>query len=210
MGRKALYVHGMKTDKDKIVSTGNAEELDRSNLDLSAYKKGASFVNVKELLAECGYDAISGDFDLFDVEGTLQKIKNMIQKEKISLLVASSLGGFYAIALQSNAPVIALNPCLSASAEVPKLHDGVAEKILAAWRDMESGLASMKPVYKRFKHAIFAENDELFHYKDTFDAIFGKDHSLLVPGPHQLSRYRAFLDKPVADMLKRMKDERVI
>ena len=31
MGKKALYVHGMKMDKDRIVSAGNAEGFDNTD-----------------------------------------------------------------------------------------------------------------------------------------------------------------------------------
>ena len=65
-----------------------AQEYDKSTLDLTNINKGASFTNIKELFAEYGYNSINASFDLFDINGTFDKIKDLIQKNKISLVVA--------------------------------------------------------------------------------------------------------------------------
>ena len=214
--KKLLYIHGLKVSPDGKVANDakrqmgqNAEEFDRSTLDLSNVKKGASAVNIKELFTNYGYETLKGTFDLFDVRGTLDEIKGLVLKNKVSLVVASSLGAFYALAFESPVPVIALNPAFKPTSDVPHLCD-VPDKTIAAWQGLEQKMPALKPVYKRAKFAVFAQSDELFHHKDDFDSVFTPGNSVLVEGPHQLSHYRTYLDPGIELIVARMKAAKVL
>ena len=214
--KKLLYVHGLKVSSDGSIANDakrqagqNTEEFDKSTLDLTNIRKGASAVNIRELFSDYGYEALKGSFDLFDARGTLDEIKGLVLKNKVSLVVASSLGAFYALAFESPVPVIALNPAFKPTSDVPSVCD-VPDKTISAWQELEKKMASLKPVYKRAKFAVFSQSDEFFRHKDDFDSVFPSGNSVLVEGPHQLSHYRTYLDPGIELILARMKAAKVL
>ena len=71
-----------------------------------------------------------------------------------------------------------INPCLYPSIEIPKLKDRtngnpiiLSNKVLSDFREMEK-YEDILETQKPRTFGIFAKDDELFHFKDSFDKLF--------------------------------------
>jgi len=178
---RALFVHGYKGDSTS--GTGRS---------------------VKEALSD-RYDFVIPDFDLENPEATLEKIRSVIEAEKISAIFGTSLGSFYVLSAWSKFPELReklswtiVNPCMIPSSEIPILavqrNDTVAEKTLASWKELESAIGEIRGEI----HGYFADNDELF--QDKYWPLFRKISScelIVFSGGHH--GYNPALVKKVAE-----------
>lgn len=154
---------------------------------------GSSSLNIRRLL-DGKYNLVSRTLDLTNVADTCEKINKMIFEVKPDLVISSSLGGFFAISLKETIPCILLNPCLNPRKEIPKLDSTISKNTLMDWQFMEESWLAMQDDVKAMKFGVFAKDDELFHYKDFFDANFGNgQNSVLVEGTHELAKNEKFL-----------------
>ena len=173
-----LYIHGFKSNSNST-----------------------TFRNLKDLFPE--HKWFSADFDLLDLKGTQEKISALIKENKINILVASSLGAFYALLNSENHPCIVINPCMRPSVEIPKLDSSIKEEIVKEWDKLEKGheeyvsfgaLATNMNEMRCNAFGIFGNHDELFSYKDLFEKIYGeksaelKKSFLVEGGHHSLSK----------------------
>lgn len=178
MKKKAVYIHGL----------GGSGE-------------GSSSKNIRKFLAD-EYDLSSSTYDLLQPQEAFTKIKK--DAEEADLVIASSLGGFYASCLNVKGKVLLLNPCL--------LPQKVIKEILASmnlsfenedlcvreWNELQ------KLWYeKSFDNyaGIFADNDELFHFKNVFDENMKSacgENSAMISGTHQIAKD----DKQLKDALE--------
>ncbi|MCR4742173.1 MAG: hypothetical protein K5866_04795 [Treponema sp.] len=173
-----LYIHGFKSNSNS-----------------------STFRNLREIFPEQAW--FSADFDLTDIKGTEEKIKALIKEYKINILVASSLGAFYALLNSENHPCIVINPCMRPSIEIPKLDSSVKEETLKKWANLEKGheeyvsfgaLAVNMNEMRCNAFGIFGNHDELFSYKELFEKIYGAESAelkktfLVEGGHHSLSK----------------------
>jgi len=145
----ALFIHGLHSDKDS--STGQT---------------------VKEILQDYGYETITESFDVLDFDKTVNRIKELKQQYRVSLVVGHSLGGYYALICGAG---ILINPCLKPEIEIPKLlYEGeeVTEELANKWIDArERFVYYLDPEDRPYIYGIFAKGDELFSYADYFSEI---------------------------------------
>ncbi|MBQ3921860.1 MAG: hypothetical protein II707_01090 [Spirochaetales bacterium] len=135
-----------------------------------------------------GYNIYFDTFDLLDLDGTQDKIHQLMKEYRIDILIGSSFGAFHVLMCDTNETKIVINPCMYPSVEIPKLEPSLSENVIAAMKEYES---RYKPApYKIF--GIFGKDDELFSYREKFRQLFGytnnkSENSILIDGHHRLS-----------------------
>ena len=158
-----LYVHGFN-------STGNSNTVR----------------NLRSMFL--GYNIYSDTFDLLDLDGTQNKIHQLMKDYRIDILIGSSFGAFHVLMCDTNETRIVINPCMYPSVEIPKLEPSLSENVIAAMKEYES---RYKPHNKDI-FGIFGKDDELFSYREEFRRLFGYtndkgENSILIDGHHRLS-----------------------
>ncbi|MCF0125570.1 MAG: hypothetical protein HUJ68_07430 [Clostridia bacterium] len=159
---KAIFIHGFNGSKES--RTGRL---------------------VKSVLQKEGVEVITETFDLLDVEGTLNKIDELVSRNSASLLIGTSLGGFYTLAYKGIINKIAINPCMSPSTEIPKLsEEEIPESTMLDFMDYENEIfTSSNNINTK---GIFATNDEILgdvYYKE-FKKFYGKENTYRFEGGH--------------------------
>ncbi|MBR3731923.1 MAG: hypothetical protein IKQ61_11105 [Spirochaetales bacterium] len=158
-----LYIHGFN-------SSGNSNTV----------------CNLRAMFPE--YNVYSDDFDLLDLDGTQDKMHQLMKKYRINVLIGSSFGAFHVLLHDTNETKIVINPCMYPSVEIPKLDPSLSEDAIAAMQEYES---RYKPApYKIF--GIFGKDDELFSYRTEFQRLYGytnnkSDNTVMIDGHHRLS-----------------------
>lgn len=160
MQKNALYVHGLGSSKDS-----------------------STFKSLKKNFPQ--YNWTSDTFDLLDVDGTNNKIDNILRSKNIALVVGSSLGAFYTLAIKNSIAKVVINPCMHPSIEIPKLVTDKSvpvEKFKAVEQDT---YASIDGEMRRSTFGIFGTQDELFSYKKEFIRLYGRNY-VCVSDNHRL------------------------
>ena len=128
------------------------------------------------------YTVFSPCFPLNPAEA-LELIREIIIKEKIDIVVASSLGAFTALRL--NVHKIVINTCLYPSKELPKRNE-ISEDILLGFAEFEKNtFAEICDYDKEYTIGVFSTNDELFSYKDEFRKHYSK--VITIEDTHRIS-----------------------
>lgn len=170
--KKAIYIHG-----------------------LGGSGTGSSSQNVRKLIAD-QYSLDAFTYDLLDPATAFANIQQDVKG--YDLIIASSLGGFCASALNNETPCILLNPCMKPQEaiepilwpEQQKLFN--KEKCLSEWNAISAGWSKMSDAVKKSKFGVFADEDEFFHYKDFFDSLFKneeKPNSCMINGVHEIAKF---------------------
>ena len=131
------------------------------------------------------------DMPLMEFFDTIYLSKN------IDVLIGASLGAFYVLQYKDTIDKLVINPCLYPSIEIPKLKDRatgnpiiLSNKVLSDFREMEK-YEDIPETQKPRTFGIFAKDDELFHFKDSFDKLFYYKecyypNSILINGHHSI------------------------
>lgn len=163
---KVLYVHGFN---------GSPE--------------GSSYRMLKNHLPE-GYDLIGMDYNQDDCEIALNQIRELVQKDKIDVIVGCSLGGFLTL-LVSGVERYVINPCYHPSMELPRL--GAQNGLPAPTPEMVATYALFEPTLKmltendkQLVHCFIGHEDELFgdKYAAEIEGDLGKKPHFLFSGHH--------------------------
>ncbi|MCR5762578.1 MAG: hypothetical protein K6G00_04265, partial [Treponema sp.] len=172
--KNALYIHGFM---------GNPE--------------GGTFETLKKTLTNWNIHSIPFPDLHTDVKKTQCLIRDFCKTKKIDVLIGASLGAFYVLQYEDIIDKIVINPCLYPSIEIPKLKDRttgnpiiLSDKVLADFRKMEK-YENIPEEQKVRSFGIFAKDDELFHFKDSFDKLFYYKkcyypNSILISGHHSI------------------------
>ena len=156
--KNILYIHGLNSDK-------------------SSY----TFNTLKSGLTDYNWD--TDTFDLLNTATTTQHIEEIIKTNKISIIVASSLGAFYGLNIRDSLAKILINPCMKPSIEIPKLADNVDTE---AFEKMENDVYSnIDSELRMCTYSVFGDRDELFDFSDMFSRLYGKNF-MRVRGGHIL------------------------
>lgn len=148
--KKILYIYGLG---------GSTESETRKALD--------------ELFSPKGYTVVSVKYNQKDPEAGIQELRNAVKEIEPVAVIASSLGGFFAMNLAALVPVILINPCLMPSVELPKLGESgkafakIENSMFKAYRDCEFPVHHLEKRY-----GFFGTRDELFSYKEEFSKLF--------------------------------------
>lgn len=141
---------------------------------------------VQEYLSHFNIDVILDDFNLLSPTETLKKIDELVSENNAVMLIGISLGAFYTLAYYSM-PKIVINPCMFPSKEIPKLDNSIDENIVSEWKSLESKMYDIIDWEDRkYTVGLFADNDELFSYKDFFKETYGQTVS--IPGGHHTGK----------------------
>ena len=148
--KKILYIYGLGSSPDSDT---------RKMLD--------------EILSPHGFTVISVAYNQKLPKIGLAELNAAIEREKPIAVIASSLGGFFAMNLAAMVPVILINPCLKPATELPKLgEDGDVYKdmerlLFNTYKNCEFPVNHLEKMY-----GFFGTHDELFSYKDEFSKLF--------------------------------------
>ena len=159
---KILYIHGLGSDSNS--GTG---------------------IFIKELLKD-DYEVIIPFWDLvsnpFD---TINAINKFILENDISLVIASSLGAFFALNQNPEIRRILINPCLEPSVQIPKLIE-LKESQINSFKRIESKMVENIDLPSNPNiFGGFGDKDELFNYQDLFRKRYG-NNMIIVDGSHKL------------------------
>lgn len=117
--------------------------------------------------------------------GTEKDINKFVADNNISIVIASSLGAFYALAITDSVAKILINPCMRPSVEVPKL-TALSDKQIEHFKKLEDKIYSHIDAEMRMcTFAGFGNNDELFNYQDLFKKLYGPQMTI-ASGGHKL------------------------
>ena len=117
-----------------------------------------------------------------DVEKDINKF---VADNNISIVIASSLGAFYALAITDSVAKILINPCMHPSVEVPKLTKISNDQILQFEKLETEVYSHIDAELRMCTFAGFGNNDELFNYRDEFKKKYGAQ-IIVVSGGHRL------------------------
>ena len=161
---KILYIHGLGSDSNS--GTGNY---------------------IKEFLKD-DYEVIIPSWDLIsDPFDTIKAINKFILENDISLVIASSLGAFFALNQNPEIRRILINPCLEPSVQIPKLIE-LKESQINSFRLAENNMVeSIIPSSNLNIFAGLGDKDELFNYQDLFRERYG-NNMIVVEGGHKLPK----------------------
>lgn len=185
--KKIIYIHGLG-------GSGN----------------GTSAKNVKKFLenTKLPREIINDDFcvegntyNLLNPMESFNQIKeDILQNPNVKMIVASSLGGFYASALETICPTILLNPCLCPKEAIPPLlypeqrKDFDEKKCFEEWTEIQKLQDELSIESKTQKVGIFADKDEYFSYKNLFKNNFTTsknstfENAITIYGTHEIAK----------------------
>jgi len=146
---KALFIHGLHSDKNS--STGK---------------------KVREVLEEWGYECLLQTFDVATPMKAKKEVSDILKRGEIELVVAHSLGAFYAFVSEGDVMRVLINPCLKAEEDPCKLlpqETKPLKEYLALKNEAEMLIKERKRIF-----ALFGKNDELFSYTSYFEALYGR------------------------------------
>lgn len=183
--KKILMIHGFGGSKDS--STGRTIQ---------------TIVNDKHP----EYEVVLETFDLLDLIGTQQRIKEIMSNRDFSMIIAHSFGAFHALSYTDSVAKIVINPCLNPSKDIPRiLKQGTPDELnsfeifyesdedaltkdLKKMEDKTLNAIQSDPELRYTTFGIFGDNDELFSYRDDFKKLHRADdkRAILVPGKHHV------------------------
>lgn len=117
--------------------------------------------------------------------GTEKDINKFVADNNISVVIASSLGAFYALTITDSVAKILINPCMHPSVEVPKLTE-ISDSQIEHFRKLEERTYTHIDAEMRMcTFAGFGDKDELFNYQAEFKKKYGSQ-MVVVSGGHRL------------------------
>lgn len=117
--------------------------------------------------------------------GTEKDINKFVADNNISVVIASSLGAFYALTITDSVAKILINPCMHPSVEVPKLTE-ISDSQIEHFRKLEERTYTHIDAEMRMcTFAGFGDKDELFNYQAEFKKKYGSQ-MVAVSGGHRL------------------------
>jgi len=171
---KALYIHG-----------------------LGGSGTGSSAANVRKAL-EGIYDVVANTYNHLDPLETFAKIKE--DAENVDVIIASSLGAFYALSLDTIKPILVLNPCVCPKKVIPGLlredqkKDYDEEKCFEEWDILEEGWADIDSENCAMRFAVFSDKDEYFSFEKEFienfkNLHYGLKNTKFINGTHEIAKH---------------------
>lgn len=131
--------------------------------------------------------SFSNDYDKFDVmSDNIKQAQELINDMNINLVVASSMGGFIAMAC-IGVPKILINPCMLPSEQLKRrIAPEIADLEVQKYQHFEA-LFTPNSKERRLTFGLFSTHDELFSYKNLFEAKYGPDYSFTMVDCHRIS-----------------------
>lgn len=118
-------------------------------------------------------------------KSTYKEINKYVADHNIQIVIASSLGAFYALGITDSVAKILINPCMKPSVEIPKLVKLTDDQI-AHFTQLERKIYDdIDSEMRMCTFAGFGDRDELFNYQVLFRKLYGND-MVVVSGGHRL------------------------
>ena len=183
-----LYIHGFK-------STGNARKAG----ELKDY-----FKSCHPERSEGSIEIVSPTLDI-SPEKTIQQLEEIILKNKNVLLIGSSLGGFYAMALSAkyNLRAILINPAVKADEALLSQigeHENYDTGEKFEWTVAHvNQLKNLKEKYlsklnQKNLFLLLAEDDELLDSKETAELYKNSSKIMIIKNAgHQFSKFKEMI-----------------
>lgn len=120
-----------------------------------------------------------------DPEQVLNDISSYVRQFGTNMVIASSLGAFYALGvLPGSVEKILINPCVRPSVEIPKL-ENIPDRVIEQFKQLEDYIYSNIDAEIRVAtFAGFGNDDELFNYQREYGRLYG--YFTEVQGQHHL------------------------
>ena len=133
------------------------------------------------------YNWYTDTFDLMNPDVALKQINSHIKNKSISIIIGSSFGAFYALAVTNSLAKIVINPCMVPSVEIPKLTDDDLD--VNKLKNLEQATYdNVDPEMRISTFGIFGNRDNLFSYKNKFKDLYGNKNCITVSGEHRLPK----------------------
>lgn len=141
---------------------------------------------LKEYLGD-NFTLLTPTWNLTDPEQCYNNINKYIAKNNVHVVIASSLGAFYALGITDSVAKILINPCMVPSVEVPRLVE-LSITVIQQFEQLEYKIyGDIDAETRACTFAIFGDNDELFNYQNKYKRLYGPN-SVIVPGGHRLHK----------------------
>lgn len=167
--------------KDLAQQIANKNVLYIHGLNSSAQSRTAKVI--KAYLGD-KFNVLAETWDLL-APGTAKRINDYVANNNVSLVIASSLGAFYALTITDSVAKILINPCMHPSVEVPKLVKTSDAQVTMFKRLEESVRQNIDAEMRMCTFAGFGDHDELFNHQAEFKRTYG-NHMIVVSGEHRL------------------------
>ena len=172
--------------------------------------KGGTFLALEKYFQDWKIHSIPFTELHTDTNKTKELIKIYCKDHDINILIGASLGAFYVLQHDELIDKIVINPCMYPSIELLKLRDretgtpfSFDNKVMEDFKKMEKYL-DIKEEQKMRVFGIFAKDDELFHYQNKFDELFGDknrtSNSILIDGHHSIDEQYLVIGLNGADL----------
>ena len=166
-----------------------AQRIENKNLlYIHGLNSSANSTTAKLIKAYLGdkFNVLAHTWDLTR-PGTEKDINRFVVDNNVSVVIASSLGAFYALAITDSVAKILINPCMRPSIEIPKL-TALSDKQIEYFKKLEDKIYSRIDAEMRMcTFAGFGNNDELFNYQNLFKKLYGPQMTI-VTGGHRLQQ----------------------
>jgi predicted esterase YcpF (UPF0227 family) len=148
---------------------------------------GNSYQLFKEAFSD-GVELLTIDYDVNKPVETLVDIRDYVETNHIDLVIASSLGGFFAMNLCGVSRIV-VNPCWNPAEEIPKLGYNGDTKCYEML--LNSMIDSLDFEEKNLCSGVFANDDVLLgkKYVDVFKRYFAAQYDIV--GGHRISQQMA-------------------
>ena len=183
--RKAIYIHGLG-------GSGN----------------GTSAQNIKKMIETVWpgeYEFSASTYNLLEPKEAFDQIQKDVKSA--DLVVASSLGAFYAVSVPYCTTILLLNPCLEPETAIPKIlyseqrKDFDEARAVREWGEIKQNWNLLDREGCGMRFGVFSDKDELFSfidvYKKNFGACFGTDNSCQISGTHEIAKYESQLTQAI-------------
>lgn len=178
--KKVIYIHGLG-------GSGN----------------GSSAKNIRKIL-DSGYEFSANTYDLLKPSEAFERIEKDVKGSDI--VIASSLGAFYAASVVCDKIMLLLNPCLKPEYIIkhilyPEQKNAFdEEKCRQEWLEIKKSWNELAREEMLCRFGVFSDNDELFSFYETFKVHFGtycqaNDNSAFIEGTHEIAKNETALKK---------------
>ncbi len=131
--------------------------------------------------------SFSNNYEQFEaMSDNIQKARELIEANKIDLVVASSMGAFIAMSC-TDIPKILINPCMLPSEQLKlRIAPTITDEELNKYRDYETSLIA-NDSESLLTYGLFSTHDELFSYKTLFESRYSADKVYIMNDEHRIS-----------------------
>ena len=180
---KAIYIHG-----------------------LGGSGSGSSAKNIKKMLETVWpgeYEFSANTYNLLEPKQAFEQIQKDVKSA--DLVIASSLGGFYAVSVPVCTKILLLNPCLEPENAIIKIlypeqkKEFDEERAVGEWAEIKKNWNFLDREDCGMRFGVFSDKDELFSfvdtYKEKFGTCFGTDNFCKICGTHEIAKDEAQLSQ---------------